>query len=158
MSLLFSVIFRAHKKIVEHALYSKILGPGIIYYLQEVHRLVIWPSQGTWWDTENNYKTCINNSINEAKVFSFSMPLSTRLSDIFLHLLRSLQVACDYFFYSSISNIIMTNFHTQGLKVPWKSSSPTMFIHARLQHHIPPFVTWDSPVKLLPLKISDHTW
>lgn len=60
---------------------------------------------------------------------------STGLSDT-LHLLRALQVGCDYFLSSSIHIIIMADFYTQGLQIPWMSLSPTMLIHAQLQHHI----------------------
>lgn len=77
---------------------------------------------------------------------------STGCSDTLLHLLTSLQGAYDYFLSCSIPNIIMNDFYTQVLKVPWMSSSPTMLIQAQLQQCILPFITGAYQSELL------HLW
>ena len=141
---------------MKYALCSRVLEPRIIYYLQEVHNLVIWidcdgwTPQGAWWDIENNYKRwdTYNDSINEAGALSFSMLLSTGLSDM-LHLLRYLWVVCDLFFFF---------FSAQSLTLSWlllyprHQSSLDIFISnnshpcSTLASYLL-FITWDLPVR-----------
>lgn len=87
---------------------------------------------------ETSYKRwgIYNNSINEARAFSFSV-LSSK---VFARGLWLFSFQLNPWHYHD-------NFYTQALKVPWMSSS-TMFIHAQLQHQIRLFLPWNLPVRI----------
>lgn len=93
---------------------------------------------------ETSYKRwgIYNNSINEARAFSFSVLSSTGL--------RSLQGAYDYFPSSSTLDIIMIIFIPKPSKFLecLHQQSSTMFIHAQLQYQILLFLPWNLPVRI----------